>query len=492
MTSRTKLVLSFATGLAAASGHAPFGLWPLAIVGFSGLIWLVARADRPGRTAWVAGAGYFGLSMHWIVEPFLVDIATHGWMAPFALLFLATGLALFWGGAAWVAGRFFAEPGTRGLAFACLLALAEMLRGHIFTGFPWALPGYIWAETPLRAATAWTGSYGLSALTLFACACLVHPARLRGVVLGAGLLGALFLAGALRMGTPLPSESLGQVRLVQPNVPQNEKWVPEKVPEHFRRFRQLSQGAKEADNAMVVWPEAAIVYPLDRAETFLSAGYASAGVPVVTGINRRSNEGGWHNSMVVAGHLGEVSDVYDKVHLVPFGEYIPFQIEFIRAMAASSGFGFTPGAAVHTIDTPLGRALPLICYEGIFPGQLFRAKDRADYLLLITNDAWFGTFSGPYQHLDQARFRAAEQGLSLVRVANTGISTVIDPLGRIAPGQSIPLGRTGHLDSPVRKGAITFYARTGDWPWPVILLLTLTGLILTERRNAIANRRTTS
>ncbi|CAN0605749.1 unnamed protein product, partial [Ectocarpus sp. 12 AP-2014] len=149
--------------------------------------------------------------------------------------------------------------------------------------------------------------------------------------------------------------------------------------------------------------------------------------------------------------------------------------------------------AVRLIDTPLGRALPLICYEGIFPGHVFRAGERPDYLLQITNDAWFGEFSGPYQHLDQARFRAAEQGLPLVRVANTGVSTVIDMFGRSPVATEIPLGRQGYKDSLVwSKGGITIYARFGDFPTIIGIFLILCVLLVGERRNTIANQSTTS
>ncbi len=495
LSARKSYFLAFLSGLAAALGHAPFGLWPVAILGFVLLIWLVSHHPSPFRTAWAGGVGYFATTMHWIVEPFLVDIATHGWIAPFALVLLAGGLALFWGAAGWLACRYLTTPRRRALGFAALLTVADLTRGYIFTGFPWGLPAYIWADTPLRAATAFTGSYGLTFLTLIAAALpLATARRWVGATFGVLLVAGLYGLGSWHIATNTHDRGvLGQVRLVQPNVPQHEKWVPELVTDHLNRLRDLSQGAVGAGNAMVVWPEAAIVFPLHRAKTLLSSGFPFAGVPMITGINRQSAIGGWHNSMVVIDPDGTVQDAYDKVHLVPFGEYIPFKLELIRAMAASAGFGFTPGEAVHLIDTPLGRALPLICYEGIFPRQLFRAEARADYLLMITNDAWFGTFSGPYQHLDQARFRAAEQGLSMVRVANTGISAVIDPLGAIDPGASMPLGVQGALDLPVPKALkTTIYAQSGNLPLVVILLTTFAALILAERRNAIAKGRTTS
>ncbi len=484
-------------GAVAALGHAPFGLWWAALPAFALLIWIVAAApQRPGWLAWVGAAGYFGLSMHWIVEPFLVDAATHGWMAPIALILLAGGLAIFWALAAKLAARLGKDRGTRALALAALLTGAELLRGHIFTGFPWALPAYIWADTPLLGVVSLTGSYGLVFLTLLIAAL---PALFRtawpGFALAVVGVAGLYFAGQAQLSQASADQQvLGKVRIVQPNVPQSEKWQRDKVPDHLERMMSLTGADPEAGQGadLVVWPEAAVVYPLGQAGGILAQAARIAteahgtATEVILGINRRDAEDRWFNSLVTVAPNGIVQDMFDKVHLVPFGEYIPFRIEFLRAMAASSGFGFTPGDTVRLIDTPLGRALPLICYEGIFPRHLFRAGARADYILLITNDAWFGTFSGPYQHFDQARFRAVEHRLPVVRAANTGVSAVIGPDGQVAG--SLPLGEAGHLDAAVSSGGEpSFYSRTGDWPVLVILLLTLTALFLLKKRNTIAN-----
>lgn len=471
--------MAISAGVAAALGHAPFGLWPVAVVGFAGLIWIVSHAPRPGLVAWAGGSAYFAVALHWIVEPFMVDVATHGWMAPFALILLAAGLALFWGLSGWVAGRFFVH---RAFAFAVLLAGTEVIRGHIFTGFPWAMPAYIWAETPLRQAVAWTGSYGLSLVTLVTLALPFTIGRVSGTVVAVAIFGSVYAAGAARIDEIGETELLGMVRLVQPNVPQDEKWDIAKVPVHIQRLLDLS---KDAETDLVVWPESAVAYPLDRAGPILTQASEAAKTSVLLGLNRRENNGEtWHNSLVLLDETGAATATYDKVHLVPFGEYIPFRIEFLRAMAASAGFGFTPGDSVRLIDTPLGKALPLICYEGIFPGHLFKAGARPDYLLQITNDAWFGTFSGPFQHLDQMRFRAAEQGLPALRAANTGISAAIDHLGRVYA--RLELGEAGFIDQPVYVGRPTLYSETGDWPAFVLILVTLSALFIAKARNTIA------
>ncbi|MBT8415255.1 MAG: apolipoprotein N-acyltransferase, partial [Boseongicola sp.] len=437
---------------------------------------------RGAWAAWAGGVGYFAVSLSWIVEPFLVDVARHGWMAPFALVFMAGGLALFWALAGWLgAGRV--------LIFVVALAGAEMVRGHVFTGFPWALPAYIWAETPVRMVASLVGPYGLTVLTLALVALPLVPGRaVMGSVLSVLAFAALGLWGFANGPDPeIAGTSIGTVRLVQPNAPQEEKWDPERA--HIFVERQIGFTAAPKDGVdLIVWPETALPYRLDRAAPVLGqiAG-AAEGVPVVTGINR-SEAGRNHNSLIVVGANGQAGEVYDKVHLVPFGEYIPFgqvaRLVGLRSFAARDGYGFSPGEAVRLIDTPLGRALPLICYEAIFPGH-GRGLERPDFLLQITNDAWFGTVSGPFQHLDQARFRAVEQGLPLVRVANTGVSAVIDATGEVI--EFLPLGEAGFFDTSIPRGrAATVYARSGDIPVAIFLLVTLTALTVAARRNGIA------
>ena len=486
------LALGLGAGALSALGHAPFGLWPVALAGFAVIIWLIAAAGRPWRGAlagWAGGAGYFAVALHWIVEPFLIDAATHGWMAPFALLLMAGGLALFWALAAWIAYR---VAGGGAVAIALALALAEVARGHVLTGFPWALPAYLWTDTPVRMSAALWGPYGLTALT-FVLAALpsVRGSRLMRGGVTLVLLAGLFGSGALVGLRATPGEDIldrPSVRLVQPNAPQDEKWDPDRAPIFVQRLLDAT-GTGGARPDLIVWPETAIPYPLDRAGPVLeSAALLARGTPVITGLNRRTETGEWFNALVTVGAGGDVSETYDKVHLVPFGEYIPGRIDLLRRMAAFTGFGFSPGAGVRAIDTPLGRAVPLICYEAIFPGHIRRAGERPDLLIQITNDAWFGTFAGPFQHLEQARFRAAEQGLPLIRAANTGISAVITPTGEVVA--SLGLGEEGFLDAEVPPPlAETLYARFGDLPVSVLLLFTLGALGVAARRNAIAKPR---
>ncbi len=478
---------AIASGAAAALGHAPFGLLPVSLLGFAVLIWTVARADQTrwtsARLGWLGGTVYFAVSLHWIVEPFLVDIARHGWMAPFALVFMAGGLALFWGGAAFLAFR--GSVAIRAMTFAIALSLAEMLRGYVLSGFPWALPGYVWLDFPPQQIVAWIGPYGLTGVTLIVLALPALDARLwRGSIIASLAVAVLFLSPAPDIG----NGSLGTVRLVQPNAPQDEKWDPEKAHVFVERQIDFTDAPKTGVD-LIVWPETAIPYRFETATPVLQrvAGGAQ-GIPVIMGINRRE-DGRNFNALVSIGSTGAPLDVYDKVRLVPFGEFIPLgqlaELVGIRSFAARDGYGFSPGPKVRVVNTPLGAALPLICYEAIFPQHIRALDARPDYLLQITNDAWFGTFSGPYQHLDQARFRAIEQGLPLVRVANTGVSAVIGPDGAIV--DQIGLGVAGYKDVAVPAPlGVTLYARMGDLPVFLLLTMIMAALTVSARRNAIA------
>jgi len=281
------------------------------------------------------------------------------------------------------------------------------------------------------------------------------------------------------------------VRLVQPNAPQDQKWDPDKAMVFFDRQLADTAAPKTGGVAEIVWPESAVPWLLDYAAPALERiADAAEGVPVILGLNREAG-GRYYNAMVTVGPGGEPGEVYDKVHLVPFGEYIPFgglaRLIGLQSFAAREGYGFSAGQRVHLIDTPLGKALPLICYEAIFPQGMFAAGERPDYLLQITNDAWFGTFSGPFQHLQQARFRAAEQGLPLVRVANTGVSAVIDYTGQVTA--MLPMGKAAYLDADLPSGRrVTLYSRTGDGPVAALLAAFWAVLLALGARNTIAKR----
>ncbi len=471
-----------ACGAAAALGQAPWSLWPLALSGLAGGVALAAAAPTArgaALTAWAFGAGHFALALDWIVEPFLVEPERHGWMAPFALLFMAGGLALFWGLAGWLSARL--RAGAAG--FAVALAAAEALRSHVLTGFPWALPGHVWIGLPPMqlAALAGTGALTLATLTL---AALPAAAGWRGLVAAVAGVALLWGAGLWRASGPLPPPPGPVVRVVQPNAAQDLKWDPVWAETFFAR--QLDATAADPRPDLVLWPETAVDFLLNRPGDGLDRiAAAAAGVPVAFGVQRTEGWRGW-NSLALMGRDGRIAAVYDKHRLVPFGEYLPggdllFDLFGVGAFAAQEGQGYSAGPGPRTMPVPgVGRALPLICYEAVFPGLIRAAEARPDVLMLATNDAWFGRRSGPFQHLGLARLRAVEFGLPAVRAANTGVSAVIDARGGVVA--ALPLGAAGHLDAALPAALPpTPYARAGEWPFVLLLGLAAAGVLWRAR-----------
>ncbi len=482
---RRRLALAFALGAAAALGQAPWGLWPVALVALAGVTWLVAQETSVGpafRLGLAAGAGQFALALSWIVEPFLIDVATHGWMAPFAVLLLSVGLGLFWGLAAALAVR----ARVPALGFVVAFVALEWLRGMILTGFPWAMLGHVLVGTPADQVAALLGPSALSLLILLAAA-LPVAWRGRGAAGSGLLLGLAFGFGLWRLNEPLPEPREGLVRLVQPNAEQSLKWDQALADMHLDRLLDLTAEGGPAD--LTLWPETAVPFMLEYAPVVADMVVAaSGGLPVVVGIQRE--EGGrFYNSLrVLEGEGGEAAR-YDKAHLVPFGEYMPlgdlaYDWFGMTAFAAQAGNYYSAGPGPQVLDLGrFGKVLPLICYEAIFPRFVNAAPERADWMLQATNDAWFGVWTGPFQHFDQARLRSVEQGLPLLRVANTGVTAVVDARGRVV--EALPFGTMGALDARI-PGALppTAYARWGDGP----LSLLLAGLALL----AFAGRRKTA
>ncbi len=478
-------VLAFGLGAVAALGQAPLDFWWATLAALAGLIWLLDRMTE-SRSAFLtglcAGTGYFALSLNWIIEPFLIDLAHTGWMAPFAVVFLSVGLGLFWGAAAGIA-RAFPQPV---LGFVVAFVALEWLRGVIFTGFPWAMVGHVWIGTPLDQLAAVVGPSGLSLLTLIAAA-LPVLARWKGAAASVLLLAACVAFGDWRLSQPLPQPGTLTLRLVQPNAEQAAKWDADRAEEFLTRL--LTMTAKDGPADLTILPETAVPYMLEYAPDVAGMVMgASDGKPVAVGIQRAEGDR-FYNSLRVLEGDGMETARYDKAHLVPFGEYIPFgDLAYdwfgLRAFAAQAGNSYSPGAGPQILDLgPFGKVLPLICYEAIFPRDVNAMPARPDWMLQITNDAWFGIRTGPFQHFAQARLRAVEQGLPLIRVANTGVTAVVDAHGRIV--EALPFGTMASLDTHVPSALPpTPYSRFGDGP----VALLLAGLALL----ALAKQRFTS
>ncbi|MEO8301125.1 MAG: apolipoprotein N-acyltransferase [Rhizomicrobium sp.] len=506
MTGWRALLLAFAGGALSATGFAPLDCFPGLLAGYALLLLLLdgaARAPRPVRRAAALGwAFYFGqflIGWHWIVYPFLIYPDANLWQLPFASL-LPAGVALFGALACGLAMSLWRQGPGRILVFAVLAAVSEWLRGHLFTGFPWNLSGYSWgASLAILQAASLMGAYGLSFLTILLGASLSelfsHRWRLPAAMLA--LFAVLWGYGAQRLSTtPMRDVPGVSLRLVQPNIPQAEKYVRALVPRNWRRLMELSiqpPAAHQKIPTHIVWPEAATGFPLARSEEALAqiAQLTGRGQSLITGSDRivpgtRSVTA--YNSLYLFGPNGAPPSVYDKFHLVPFGEYLPFA-SLLTAVGFSQltvGSGFAAGDHPHVLDAGVAPLVtPLICYEVIFPHAVVDAGGaRPGWFVNITDDSWFGPWAGPQQHLLTAQVRAIEEGLAVARAANTGISAMIDPVGRIRA--ELGLNRMGVVDSSLPQAlAPPLYARFGDFVFLIFLVIAiLTVSYLGRSRNS--------
>lgn len=492
--------LTLLAGGAAALAHPPFGIIP-GLLGFGLLMHQLDLVDqhRPHRSAfwrgWLAGSAYFLISTWWVGEAFLVEPEIHGWQAPFAVFFLAGGLGLLWG-AAGVAYRLMRPDGAvRVLTFAAVFGLIEWLRGHILTGFPWDLPGEAWrAGGAVSQSAALVGAYGLSLITLAIAAApglwLGHDGR--GQKIAATAAAALALAlmagyGAIRLSGAgrAPLQPALRVRVVQPDIEQAAKWTPDAFRAIFDTYtgltRQTAADGRRPD--IVVWPESAI--PADSGAYLAEGTWTRAalmgalqpGQILLMGAVRSEGPRYYNSVLALRRDAAGLSVIatYDKHHLVPFGEYMPMDALMgaigFKALA-HVGEGFSPGSPPAPVSAPgLPLVQPLICYESLFPGFVRRGA-RPAWIANVSNDAWFGRTSGPWQHLNLASYRAIEEGVPMVRATPTGVSAVVDAYGR--PLRMLGLGAKGVIDADLPTAAPpTPYRAAGELPF---WLLTLFGI----------------
>lgn len=479
------LILS-ALGVIVGLGHAPLDWWWASLIGLA-VAFIITRHAPDLRTAlwqgWVLGLGYFAFSLRWIVSPFLVHVERDGWMAPFALILMAAGFALFWGLAAGVTQKII-KGGMIG--FALSIVAFEALRSLILTGFPWALLGHVLVATPVSEMAALGGPHLLTLLVVVFALCFAAlPIGRPGLgAFGIVMIFLVIVTFGITRSSIVPQESEAIVRLIQPNAPQDEKWDIEKRHVFFDRMLGFTSEGDVPD--LIVWPESSIPTLLNYADDELELiSEAARGAPLIVGVNR-AQAGLYFNSFILLGRGGSIDAFYDKQHLVPFGEYVPggdlLHNMGIQGFGSSYGGGFTPGDGRRTFDVPgIGPIRPLICYEGIFSEEVGGTEIRPRALILITNDAWFGKDAGPYQHLAQARLRAIEQGIPMVRVANTGVSAMIDSYGVIT--SSIDMNTAGYIDAKLPQMLPpTPYSRYGDTPVLLLLLILLSALTWWSRQ----------
>ncbi|HSZ10702.1 MAG TPA: apolipoprotein N-acyltransferase [Rhizomicrobium sp.] len=500
-----RLLAALVAGGLSAFGFAPFGVFPLFLFGIAVLVLLldgVAASPRPMRNAALTGFAYgfaqFLIGLYWVGYAFTVDAANHAWQIPFVETLLPGILALFIALACAVAVRFWRNDATRIFTFAVCYSIAEWLRGHMFTGFPWNLPAYSWGlSLPIMQSASIFGAYGLSLLTVLFGASLaelsVKP-RIR-IALPVSMLSlfiVLWIGGALRLANTHIADVPGvRLRIVQPDIPEKEKFGRLYMERNWQRLVMLSIRKNGWEPTHIIWPESAPPFLLDHSPAALDDIVFLTGTKSVllTGAARMTQaldgDRQFYNSLYIFGHGGALEGTYDKFHLVPFGEYLPLE-DFFHSVGidkvVNSPGGFTPGPGPRTFSVPgAPKVGPLICYEVIFPGQVV-SGDRPGWLVNVTNDSWFGNGAGPYQHFLIARMRAIEEGLPIARDAGTGISAVIDPLGRVKA--QLPLNQMGILDANLPVAiAPTFYSRFGNSVFALMLLAAMVLPIFAALRN---------
>jgi apolipoprotein N-acyltransferase len=502
--------LALGAGALSALGLPPIGAWPLAFIGFPLFLLLLETTKliswRSGfGVGWLFGLGYFAVAFHWIGFAFLVEADTYLWMMPFMVGGLAGSMAIYWGLAAVVARRLGGQGMPLVLALAVAFGSAEWLRGHLFTGFPWAVPGLmVDAMGGLAQGASLIGMTGLTVLVVLWASlpfALLADRRRSTLCLALAiglLLPGLWVWGAMRLAAAEPETVPGVMfRIVQPNISQQQKWREDNARAIFDQLKRLSAMATgdQPDGirgvSHLLWPESAVPFLIDenmaaRAELQPLLGGRTVLITGAIRVDRRSgaDDPPVFNSIVVFDGDAEPVQRYDKWRLVPGGEFLPlgWLLEPLgfRKVVQTPG-SFTAGQGPVSIPLPGGlTAAMLVCYEVIFPDRLIAAAERPQLIINVTNDGWFGRSVGPWQHLAQARLRAIEQALPVIRAANTGISAVIDSHGRYV--QRLPLMEEGVIDSPLpAAGAPTVYAAWGDSLLLLLLAAISSGVAVLKR-----------
>lgn len=491
-------ICAFLCGVSAVSALPPYGFIPVLFVSFGGLTFLLNRAKSAKQAfafGYAFGFGFFAVGLAWVSNALLTEGMGFAALAPLPPI----GFGI-WGGFfpafACLIAFYAAQGGRRLFAFAAAWGIFEWVRAWLFTGFPWNMTATVWTDFPemLQTASIW-GAYGLGAATVFVASLpsLVFRKNLAetgiaswmpsaysrtNAILIVLICAAFWGYGSYRLkAAPLPADTIRgiKLRLVQPNIPQGQKWNKAQAEEMLMKHVHLSREKGAEELTHVIWPETATQFLLEQDEfaRAMAVNALKPGALLITGGLRAEKDPNPENkefplkifnSILVFDDAGYLLSKYDKSHLVPFGEYAPLRsvLPFMKKFTPGA-FDFSAGKGVDTVE--MKRQLPvgmLICYEVIFPAEVTDKNRRPYWLLNVTNDGWYGISAGPYQHFAAARMRAVEEGLPLVRAANTGISGVIDAYGRVTA--SLPLGQKGVLDAglPRRTPEPTLYARFGN------------------------------
>ncbi len=496
---------AFAAGAASAFAFAPTDWWLLLPVAFALLCELLDRSKSLWAalfTGWAFGLGQFVVGLNWIATSFTYQSAMPPWLGWVAVVLLSLYLAIYPAIAAGIAWRFGRNDRvTLVLVLAGAWTLTEWLRGTLLTGFPWNPAAAVLATTPLITITALIGTYGASGLVVLLGGAVWLEYYRKWLPLVLIIVATAFLWLLPSSHVPPDPLVVRNVRIVQPNIGQQDKWRPGFDEEAARRLAQLS-GPPSAEPRLLLWPEAAITDPIEDGrrggqaiaefQRERAAAPLGPGDELLTGGIAVVSRDGFHvdgaaNSIYAIGPHGRILGRYDKAHLVPYGEYLP-----MRGLMSAIGISrlapgdldFTPGPGPRTIDLggEWGKVGLQLCYEMIFSGHVVDEKNRPDFIFNPSNDAWFGRW-GPPQHLAQARLRAAEEGLPVLRSTPTGISAVIDARGNVV--KSLPWRTAGVIDAvlPPASSGPTLFARFGNIiPLLLGLLLIAGGIVLARRR----------
>jgi apolipoprotein N-acyltransferase len=514
-----RALAAFAAGALAVLGQAPYDFFAACFVSFPVLVWLLDGATGGPSDGWLRrlkpafavgwwfGFGYFLAGLWWIGSALLVEADSFAWALPFAVVGIPFVLAFFYGFAAAVARLLWSNDIGRiaGLAFA--FGLAEWLRSFLFTGFPWNAIGYAAMPVPLlMQSVSAVGMVGMNTLAVFVFALPALLAARRHLRLGAALLVLLAAAhiafGYIRLSAPLPPAGKTlDVRIVQPSVDLSEKWDASVRDRIFATMLAMSSETPQQGHQkpqLVLWPETSVPFLFtERPEALTALGdMLDDGQMLLAGAVRE--EGGsaggdarYYNSVVAINDKGEIVDAVDKLHLVPFGEYLPFAGLLDRLgieQLVAGPLTFSAGSERHSLALPGGiKALPFVCYEVIFPDLVADGAPSTELIVNVTNDAWFGDTPGPYQHCRQAQVRAVENGLPLLRAANNGISAIVDPDGRVM--DALAIDAKGVIDAriPISRREVISAGQRRINGFLIMVLFGLTACGLSIRQRLRAN-----
>ncbi|MCO5072002.1 MAG: apolipoprotein N-acyltransferase [Rhizobiaceae bacterium] len=512
-----RALVAFLAGAIAVLGQAPYDFLVVGFVAFPLLVWLLDGATPSPSAGWVRGLlpafsvgwwfgfGYFVAGLWWVGGALLVEADAFAWALPLAIVGLPALLAFFFAFAAALARTVWSDGIGRIAALALGFGAAEWLRTILLTGFPWNPVGFMAMPIPLlMQSVSVVGTAGMNMLAVFVFAMPALLAAKAHRRFGAALAVLLAVAhagfGYWSLSRPQPANSRQlSVRIVQPDIDQSEKWDGEVRDRIFRTLLDLSIAPPQDGSAkpdLIIWPETSVPFLLtDRPDALVAiADLLAPGQMLLAGVVRQEGGNGpesrYYNSVAAINDAGVIVDAVDKVHLVPFGEYLPFQ-DWLEGLGIQKivtlPMDFSAGAKRHALSLPGGiKGVPFICYEIIFPTSVARDAVSSDVIIVVTNDAWFGDTAGPYQHFRQAQIRAVENAKPVLRAANTGISGIIDARGRVVDGLAI--GAKGAIDKTVSVGTLARIVPSPTYGgWTVMALLALILAVAALRRRTVVH-----